>query len=170
VVTQMDPLFEVDLALNEATLFITGLVSQGPVVDPVSGATVTSYGGGTIAVYASGVRNHDWGTNPANGTVPSTFTDGDLVFSGEFTGFTVTMLPSGMGVYEGFIDATGGSAVAGPCSNCAYTFSGAFDATTGAQIPEGYDLQVDGALEIESAIDARDTSWGSLKQLFNPNR
>ncbi|MBK7771552.1 MAG: hypothetical protein IPO18_00605 [bacterium] len=170
VVTQIDPLFEVDLDVREATLYIDGLVSQGAVMDPSSGATTITYGGGSIALHASAMRNHAWGLNPANGTVPSTFVDGDLVFSGVFTGFVVTLLPSGVGIFEGYIDGTGGSALAGPCANCAYTFAGTFTAPTGAQVPEGYDLQVDGGLVVESAVAVENVNWGSLKALFNSGR
>lgn len=170
VVSQIDPLFDVDLGAREATLFITGLVSQGAVFNPSTGATTISYAGGAVTLHAGAARNHDWGTNPANATVPSTFIDGDLVFSGVFTAFAVTMLPSGVGVFEGLVDGTGGSALAGPCANCAYTFAGTFSAPTGAQVPAGYDLQVDGVLEVESAVAVETVNWGTLKQLFNPGR
>ena len=169
VITQIDPLFAVDLGTDEATLYIEGLSSQGAVTDAGTGITTIHYGGGTIAIYAGPVRNHDWGVDPANATVPSTFVDGDLVLSGEFTSFTLTMNASGAGVLEGYLNATGGSAVAGPCSGCAYTFAGTFAGPTGAQIPAGYDLQVDGMLEVEAAVPSGQTSWSSLKQLYNTN-
>lgn len=170
VVTQIDPLFAVDLGAQEATLFIDGLSSLGAVLDPVSGATTIMYAGGTLALYAGSARNHDWGMDPVNATVPATFIDGDLVFAGAFNGFALTLMPSGIGVFEGYVDGTGGSALAGPCSNCAYTFAGTFNASTGAQIPDGYDLQVDGVLEVESAVAVENVNWGSLKQLYNPGR
>lgn len=170
VVTQIDPLFAVDLGAQEATLYITGLVSQGAVLNPATGATTISYAGGTLAIHAAAARNHDWGIDPANATVPSTFIDGDLVFSGAFTGFAVTLLPSGIGIFEGFVDGTGGSALAGPCANCAYTFAGTFTAPSGAQVPAGYDLQVDGVLEVESTVAIETVNWGTLKQMFNPGR
>lgn len=170
VVTQIDALFGVDLSSQEGTLYIDGLTSLGSTLDEPTGATVISYSGGTITVYADGVRNSDWGINPANATVPSTFTDGSLIFSGVFTSFTVRMLASGLGIFEGQIDGTGGSALGGPCSNCAYTFSGTFSEPTGANIPLGYDVQVDGILTVESAIATETINWGSLKQLYNPDR
>ena len=170
VVTQIDPLFEVNLNNVEATLYIDGLVSQGASVNPLNGATVISYSGGAIALYAGAARNHAWGINPANATVPGTFIDGDLVFSGAFTAFSVSLLPSGVGIFEGYVDGTGGSALAGPCANCAYTFSGTFAAPTAAQIPAGYDLQVDGVLAVESAVGTEALNWGSLKALFNSDR
>ena len=65
---------------------------------------------------------------------------------------------------------TGGSALAGPCSGCAYTFSGTFAAPTGAQIPAGYDLQIDGVLDVESTVSVESMSWGAVKNLYNPGR
>jgi hypothetical protein len=170
VVTQIDALFGVDLSSQEGTLYIDGLTSLGSTLDEPTGATVISYSGGTITVHADGVRNSDWGVNPANATVPSTFTDGSLIFSGVFTSFTVRMLASGLGIFEGQIDGTGGSALGGPCANCAYTFSGTFSEPTGANIPLGYDVQCDGILTVESAIATETINWGSLKQLYNPDR
>jgi len=170
VITQIDALFGVNLASQEATLYIDGLTSLGSVFDGGTGATVITYSGGNLVLHASGSHNADWGTNPLNATVPSTYTDGSLIFSGVFTSFTVSLLPSGIGVFEGQLDGTGGSALGGPCANCAYTFAGTFSAPTGANIPEGYDVQVDGLLTVESAIATETVSWGTLKQLYNPGR
>ena len=167
VVTQIDPRFGINLGSAEGTLYITGLSSQGAVPDPGTGVTTITYAGGTLAIYGDASRNHDWGTYPANGTVPSTFTDGNLVFAGSFTSFTLSLLPSGAGIYEGLLNGTGGSALAYPCSGCAYTFAGTFGAPTNAQIPAGYDLQVDGTLELEGAVPVETLNWGSLKQLYN---
>ncbi len=167
VVTQIDPLFQVDLGTGEATLYMEGLASMGAVVDQATGTITTEYSGGTIALYADPTGNHDWGTNPPSITVPGTFTDGDLVFAGEFTSFVLIQQSSGSGIFQGTINATGGSALAGPCVDCAYTIAGTFNDLTGANIPAGYDLQVDGLLDVESAVGVETLNWGSLKQLFN---
>jgi len=166
VVTQLDPRFGINLGGSEATLYISGLASQGGVTNPGTGVTTITYTGGTLAIYGDASRNHDWGTYPANGTVPSTFTDGSLLFSGSFTSFSLSLLPSGAGIYEGMLNGTGGSALAYPCSGCAYTFAGTFGAPTNAQIPAGYDVQVDGTLELEGAVPVETMNWGSLKQLY----
>ena len=76
--------------------------------------------------------------------------------------------PLKAGLWE--MQMQGGSALAGPCANCAYTFAGTFTAPTGAQVPEGYDLQVDGGLVVESAVAVENVNWGSLKALFNSGR
>jgi hypothetical protein len=166
VVTQIDAIFGVDLTAVEGTLYIEGLTSLGAIVDAGSGLTTISYTGGTLRLYADPGADHDWGTNPANGTVPGTFVNGDLVFEGTFTSFSLILQTSGGGVFEGYLDGTGGSALAGPCSDCAYTFAGAFTTPSGAQIPEGFDLQVDGVLEVESAVATENLNWGSLKTLY----
>ena len=49
-------------------------------------------------------------------------------------------------------------------------FAGTFAAPTGAQIPEGYDLQIDGILDVESTVAVESMSWGSVKNLYNPGR
>lgn len=170
VVTQMDRIFEVDLNAVEATLHIAELTSLGSSVNPSTAITSISYAGGTIAIYAGPARNHDWGVNPANATVPGTFVDGELIFEGVFTDFSIKLTGSGLGVFEGDIDAIGGSALAGPCSDCAYTFAGTFATPTGALIPAGYDLQVDGVLEVESTVAIETMSWGNVKHLFHRSR
>jgi len=169
VVTQIDPLFGVDLIAREATLYIDGLTSTGTSIDPATGATIIVYTGGTLSLYAHPSPDHDWGFNPANATVPSTFVNGELVFQGQFTSFALFRQSSGLGVFEGYLDGTGGSALAGPCSGCAYTFAGTFATATGAQIPQGYDLQVDGVLDVNSAVGTESLNWGTLKQMFRAN-
>lgn len=165
VVNQIDALFGVDLDLSEATIFIDGLISQGEVT---SGDDITSitYSGGTLRLYADPSFDSDWGTEPANATVPGTFVNGELIFEGSFTSFTLVHRPGG-GVFEGYLNGTGGSALNGTCVGCAYTFGGAFDnRSTGAQIPAGYDLQIDGILDVESAVAVETITLDGLKQLY----
>lgn len=166
VVTQIDAIFGVDLNTAESTLYIDGLVSQGGTFDSGTGNTIIRYTGGTLRLYVDPSQDHDWGTTPANGTVPGTFVDGDLLFEGAFTNFTVILQPSGGGIFEGYLDGIGGSALDGPCAGCAYTFAGVFTGASGAQIPDGYDMQVDGQLDIESAVANETINWGSLKNLY----
>ena len=53
------------------------------------------------------------------------------------------------------------------CTGCVYTWGGNFSDPSGAQIPDGYDLQVDGVFEIEQSVPTEESSWGSVKALFN---
>lgn len=165
VVTDIDPLFEVDLGLTEGTIYIDGLISVGEVTT-TDDVTYIDYTGGTLRLYADSSFDSDWGTDPANGTVPSTFVNGELIFEGSFTSFTLIHRPGG-GAFEGLLNGTGGSALANACTNCAYTFGGTFDtASTGAQIPEGYDLQVDGLLDVENTVASEPISLDGVKSLF----
>jgi hypothetical protein len=165
VSTQVDPLFGVDLAAAEATVVLYGLISTGGYVDPGTGWTYVTYTGGTLEVWEDPSRDHDWGVFPPNAQTP-TFSNGSLLFRGAFTSFTLTLSTSGAGVFEGTLDGTGGSALGSLCTGCAYSFAGAFTRDTGAQIPEGYDLQVDGILDVDSAVPAEPAGWGALKAQY----
>lgn len=173
VATALDPLFGVDLGVSEATIYIYDLVSMGEVYDPVSGFTFIGYTGGTIEVYQDFSNDHDWGVFPPNPEL-DTFTDqsvgfsGSLLFSGDFTDFSLTLNATGAGFYEGNIDGVGGT-VASLCdggAGCAYTFGGAFTRDTGAQMPDGYDLQIDGTLEVDAAVPTEILSFGAIKALY----
>ncbi len=165
VVTQIDDIFGVDLGLTEATIYIDGLISEGGVTSTGDITSIT-YNGGTLRLYADPSFDSDWGTDPVNGTVPSTFVNGELIFEGTFSSFSLVHTPDG-GAFEGFLNGTGGSALGSACTGCAYTFGGTFDnANSGAQIPAGYDLQVDGLLDVESAVANETISLDGLKQLY----
>ncbi|RKZ15296.1 hypothetical protein DRQ53_09455, partial [bacterium] len=83
--------------------------------------------------------------------------------------FVLVLDVAGTGVYEGTIDRVGGTAAAicDGLSDCAYTFGGAFNRAVGAQIPDGYDLQIQGTLEVDASVPTRPTSFGAVKSLFN---
>lgn len=171
VASGIDPLFGVDLSAAEVTLHFYGLVSTGASVDPQTGWTVIHYDGGTVDILSDASLNAEWGVFPPNATSPATFDDGELLFRGEFTTFTVTLSPNGSGVLEGMADGVAGSQLAGICSDCVYGFAGVFDRSTGAQIPDGYDLQLDGSLDINSAVPvATPSSWGDVKALYGNSR
>jgi hypothetical protein len=162
----IDPIFGATPS-DEVTIYIYDLVSMGEFVDPSTGTTTTMYSGGMLDLYADDSPDYDWGINPANATTPSTFTDGELLFRGAFTSFTLFLSTSGAGVFEGMLDGVAGSALAGVCSDCAYSFSGVFTRAIGAQIPEGYDLQIDGSLDVDSTVPvAQSDSFGGIKSLY----
>jgi len=165
VADNVSALFGVDLGSDELTFHVSGLVSTGQVVS--GGLTSIDYTGGTLEIYQDGAKNADWGINPPNPTAPSTFTDGSLFFSGDFTSFTLYFATGGYGSFAGNLDGTGGTMIDGSCTDCVYTWSGAFSPEAGAQIPDGYDLQFDGVFQIDSTVDDDVTSWGSVKALFN---
>ena len=160
-----DTKFAVDLGVTELTFHVSGLVSAGQVVS--GGVTSINYTGGMLEIYRDGAKNADWGINPPNPSAPSTFTDGNLFFQGEFTNFTLYFASGGYGSFVGDLNGLGGDMIDGSCSNCVYTWSGAFSPESGAQIPTGYNLQIDGVFQIDSTVDDEVTSWGSVKALFN---
>jgi hypothetical protein len=162
----MDPITGVDLAAEEVTYYVYGLtcvsVSSN---DPDLGYTTYYYTGGTLEVYRDAAKNAAYGTNPPNGTVPSTFTDGTLLLQGAFTSFAITINPFGGGSYGGAADGISGELITS-CAGCIYTWGGSWTSDVGAQIPDGYDLQLDGILDIDSAVPAPSTDWGIIKSQF----
>ena len=165
VADQYDELFGVDPLSQEVTIYIYDLVSAGSFDD--NGIERITYTGGRIEVYEDAVLNHDWGSNPPNGLL-TTFTDGQKLFEGEFTNFNLDIDSSGIGAYDGNIDGVGGTA-AQICDNeadCAYTFGGAFTKPLATQMPDGYDLQITGTLEVDAAVDTDESSFSAVKSLF----
>jgi len=167
VTTASDPLLGVDLAQEEATCHVYGLVSQGQLTDnPAPGWTTVIYTGGTLEMYRDAQMNADYGINPPNGTAPSTFVDGTLLLRGNFTSFYVRIDPSGAGTFGGNADGVAGELIT-TCTGCIYTWGGSFTQASGAQIPTGYDMQMDGVLEIDPAVPTQsESAWGALKASY----
>lgn len=161
-----DPIFGVNLGTEELTFYMSALTSSGE-IDMGGGVLMINYIGGSLEIYRDGGMNADWGIAPPNPTAPSTFVDGTLFFMGTFTSMTVFLNPDGSGAFEGNLDGVGGTMIDSICSDCVYTWGGSFTPPSGAQIPAGYDLQVDGVFEIDRAVSTEDSSWGSVKALFN---
>ncbi len=165
VASNADPVFEVDLGAYELTFHAGGLISTGEVLD--GSTTVIHYTGGMLEIYQDGSQDADWGLNPPNAVSPATFTDGELFFRGEFSSFTLYFAPGGYGTFEGTLSALDGTMIDGSCSDCVYTWAGAFLSGAGAQNPAGYDLQTDGGFQIDSTVATETASWGSVKALFS---
>lgn len=170
VADQYDDLFGVSPLSQEVTIYIYDLVSTGGFPD--GDFLRIAYTGGRIEVYEDAVLNHDWGTSPPNAQL-STFTDGQLLFSGDFTDFALDLAVAGpalgSGAYAGNIDGVGGTAASlcDGAADCAYTFGGAFGKPLAVQLPVGYDVQITGTLEVDAAVDTPADSFGAVKSLFN---
>lgn len=159
----IDPIFGVPIdGSNEVTIYISGLVSTGEV--DMGGFTMIGYNAGHIEVYADSPVDHDWGVFPPNAEL-NTFLNGTLLFEGDFTDFTLFLTDLEAGSYNGNIDGIGGT-IAEACVDCAYTFGGAFGKGAGAQLPDGYHLQIDGTLEVLDSVPTVDQSWGAVKALY----
>ncbi len=161
----VDPLVGVDLDTEEVTFYIYGLTVAGSDVD-VNGTTTTLYSGGVLEVWRDAAKNADYGTFPPNGTVPSTFNDGTLLLRGNFTTFTVLMASDGSGFFGGPADGVAGELITA-CTGCIYTWGGSFDPNSGVQMPDGYDFQMDGVLEVDPTVPTQsERAWGSLKAVY----
>ena len=169
VVDAIDVRFGVNFGLEEVTLYASNLVSGGQ-VDLGGGVLSISYNGGNLDLYRDPARNHDYGVNPVNATAPSTFVDGTLFLGGTFSSFFLFFdTSSGSGAYEGNVVFNAGSGLAtlNQIQANGYTFGGVLSTTAaGGNVPAGYDLQVDGTIEVEVIVGVETKSWGAVKSLY----
>lgn len=168
VVDDLDSRFGVDLLLEEVTLYVTNLVSTG---QSLSGGVITvAYSGGTIDLYRDPSRDRDYGVNPPNPTAPPTFVNGSHFLGGTLTDFFMAYdLATGTGAYEGHIAFTTGSGLAtlNLLNANGYTFGGTLSsAAAGGNVPQGYDLQVDGVIEVEVRVGTEPSSWSRVKEMY----
>jgi hypothetical protein len=170
VVDSLDSRFGINLLTHEVTLVASGLVSGGQ-VDVGGGVLSIAYTGGGLDLYDDPSMDHDYGVNPPNGTVPSTFSNGTLFLGGTFDNFFLFYdLATGTGAYEGYLSFTAGTGLAAlsQINSPGYTFGGLLSRTAapGTNIPAGYDLQVDGVLQVGPFIAVKPMSWGAVKEMY----
>lgn len=151
---------------NEYTYVMSGLAPVGP--PQVFGQfKIINYTAGTITLYEDaklGGSAADFGVNPPNPTVPTTFTDGTPILVGSLTNFQFVLdTASGTGSFEAVFTVTGGSQLGNFPLNQrkGWTFSGA--TVNALNIPQGYAHQVDGQTFLDAPVSSRKTSWGRLK-------
>lgn len=143
----------VNLTDEAYTFHIAGLaLSQVTVLS--SSTKRYSFSGGGLALYRStgpANRGYDYGTNPANGTVPATFVDGVSWLSGSFDSFNV-VVNSVLGL--GQLNATGsfgaGEFAPSLLGETYFTFAG-LTSRPGNGIPAGYSYRMDGQATSEVA-------------------
>lgn len=156
------PEFPYDPVENEYTLVVTGLVSNGEMVE--GEVTTIIYNLGALAIYEDPSFNADWDELPGFPDPPSTFTDGTLWLAGDFLDFTMVIYWSvGIGSFEGHVNLTGGSAIDWFTEE-GYTFGGNLFPPH-IDPPEGYDFSLDGKMLVE-AVGAQSTSWSSVKAIY----
>jgi hypothetical protein len=169
VVDAIDPRFGVNFATEEVTLYVTSLASTGQ-VDLGGGTLSIAYNGGTIDLYRDPAKDHDYGVNPPNATAPSTFVNGALFLGGTFSNFFLFFdTNTGSGAYEGNVTFTAGSGLAtlNQIQANGYTFGGVLNSNAaGGNVPQGYDLQVDGVIEVEVIVGVEQKSWSEIKGLY----
>lgn len=169
VVDNLDPRFGINLLVDEVTLSVANLTSTGQ-VDIGGGILSIAYVGGSIDLYQDPSQDHDYGTNPPNATAPSTFTNGTLFLGGTFTSFFLYFDPStGSGAYEGNVVFNAGSGLAAlnQLNANGYTFGGVLNTNaSGGNVPQGYDLQADGTIEVEVRVGVEQKSWSTIKDMY----
>jgi hypothetical protein len=152
-----------DTANYSYTLWIRDLVSLGQSVAGTT--TIATYSsGGLFTIYVDFLpSNHDYGVNPPNATVPSTFTDGiSMYLDGFFNDFTLTLnQATSSGSFVGNLTFTGGDVFPLLSSGDGFLF--------GADIanvsPDGYDLQMNGDVSLQ-IIAVEEETWGGIKSLY----
>lgn len=157
-----------DFVANEYTIKFCELVSLG--FTDFGCFRFVNYTTGRLEVYedsrGAGTAA-DFGINPPNATLPSTFTDGDMILGGNVNGFSLTLDNClGTGSASGDVSFDSGSQLGNIPIDAKkiYTFSGL---TSGVEvIPEGFIHQVTGSIKIEQAVQVEDTSWGRMKALY----
>ena len=115
--------------------------------------------------------DHAYGTNPPNGTAPSTFTDGTLLLQGSFTRFLVQtndFTSFQVGNAEGDIIWTGGSLLSlmyQGTEPCPGLFTGGLT-WRASMVPAGYLFNHDGKIDLNCPTPAESATWGKVKAQY----
>ena len=158
---------------TEYTFYIDNLVSQGTTTlgPPATQIYTTFYTGGTFVMYQDPSPDAVFAPNPPNVSVPSTFTDGGAILTGNFTGLLVTtnnFTTFQVGSIEGNIQWTGGSLLSYfSGTDCPGLFVGGatWRTTPGVGIP-GYLFRHDGKIDLQCPTPTAKSTWGRLKSLY----
>lgn len=156
VVDNLSQNLGIDLQATEVTGWITGLVSTGS-EDLGDGVTATHFEAGTIAFYSDPSRDHTFGVNPPNASVPSSFTNGELCLGGTLEDFVLFFnSTTNGGAFEARVVFTTGTCLPRLQAIRAegFTFGGILARAVAGQAPQGYDLQVDGFLQAGGVTSA----------------
>ena len=167
-----------DLVNNEMTFAVLNQVQNGPSAPLSSGIDarrgpwveyqILYQDGATMNLYLDSSKNHDWGINPPNATVPSTFIDGTPYLTSSTRNMTVLLTEytnSGdeIGSFETDLTFTGGSAFSQLGGvNTGYSFAG-ISRRPEASVPTGFKERVDGQ---QFTSPVAPTTWGGIKQLY----
>jgi hypothetical protein len=156
----------VDLVANELTVRFSDLVVEEVVTR--SGWWYVRYSQGHIDLWLDPTRDHDYGVDPPNATVPATFTNGTLWLSGSVQYFGIVYSDgSPFGSLGGNVWFTGGTAI-DLAQQWALWGSPVLSGTVhpaGATEPQGYDLRTTAYLY--PVIDGVErSSWGAVKELY----
>lgn len=179
-VTSVDPGLlgsYVDFSVNEYTYYMYGL-----------SVDLSTFGGGNLTAYMafgtsgrtryyedpiSGGTPGVYGINPANGTAPSTFTDGSVALGGKTYNFILTYdFNTCQGDFSGNMDLDEGVdllyiPVAQQPGWIVGGLSGnGLGCTSNTSIPTGYDHQVSGECRRPGVTPTTHRTWGAIKALY----
>ena len=151
-----------DTANYSYTMYVRQLSAVGEV--NIGGTRLAAYTGGLFTIYVDWLpSNHNYGTNPPNATVPSTFNDGISTYlDGYFTGFQLSFNDvTQSGSFSGTLNFTGGDVYNLLNATTGWTFG----ANLAGVSPTGYDLQVNGDVYL-TVVGVEQQSWGGIKSLY----
>jgi hypothetical protein len=118
-----------------------------------------SIGGGTA---------HNYGTNPPNGTAPSTFIDGTNILGGDVDNFALFYDYLGaQGGFSGQMTLDEGTLLTyiSPAQRNGWLIGG-LAGRPNESVPEGYDNQISGEARIPDATPTKTKTWGAVKSLY----
>lgn len=152
-----------DTSSYSYTWYVRSLIGVG---ETVFGSThIADYVGGLFTIYVDLLpSNHDYGINPPNATVPSTFSDGISTYlDGFFTDFTVTFNDAtASGSFVGTLTFTGGDVFSLLDTTDGWTFGSNIADVS----PEGYDVELNGDVYLTISVGVEQESWGGIKSLY----
>jgi hypothetical protein len=154
----------------EYTIYISDLVSDGW-YDIGGGCYYITYSGGACDIIAqeyagAGYTAPDYGIEPPNATVPSTFIDGEVYLHGEFYSFYMVYYPTlHVGNFEGLINWTLHPDLGELFDPEGNIFAGTVDPLA-APVPDGFDMEMDGHVDFNPTIPVERDTWGDLKLLY----
>jgi len=172
ITSNIDPFFGIDLGEFELTFHLHGLSNCQ--VDTLPAFIQYTYCEGYLDVYMDPQMDADYGIDPPNMTSPNSFTNGILfLHAGFLDGFKLYMTSTGSGFFDATLEGIEGWVLNNPCppgNPCIFTWGGAFTNIPGepplAQIPAGYDIQMDGVLEVDQVISNESSTWSGVKALY----
>ena len=144
------------------TMYVRNLISLG---ESVFGTThVAPFSGGLFTIYVDWLpSNANYGIQPPNATVPSTFTDGISTYlDGYFTAFTLTFnTATNAGSFTGDLNFTGGDVYPLLTATTGWTFG----ANLANVSPTGYDVQMNGDVYLQ-VVGVEPQTWSNIKNLY----
>ncbi len=151
-----------DINTYSYTWYVRDLISLGETV--IGSMHLVSYSGGLMTISVDWLpSNHDYGINPPNATVPSTFTDGISTYlDGYFTSFAMTYNAStASGTFTGQLNFTGGDVYPLLHATDGWTFGSNIAGVS----PTGYDLELNGDVFL-TIVGVDEATWGGIKSLY----